>query len=150
PLTFCATANVVVHAGATPVFADVDPVTMNLTPESAAAAVTPRTRAIIAVHFAGRPVDTAGFRALAARAGLIYIEDAAHCVEGRAADTRMGAAADFTCFSFYANKNLTTGEGGMVTTASAEWADVIRVASLHGLSRGAWARYARTAAAAYE
>jgi dTDP-4-amino-4,6-dideoxygalactose transaminase len=150
PLTFCATANVIIHVGATPVFADIDPVTMNLTPGSAAAATTPRTRAWLPVHFAGRPIDTAGFRAGADRRHLILIEDAAHCVEGESAGAKIGTTADFTCFSFYATKNLTTGEGGMVTTASDEWADRIRVASLHGMSRDAWARYTRTGASRYD
>lgn len=150
PLTFCATANVIVHVGATPVFADVDPVTMNLTPESAAAAVTPRTRALLPVHFAGRPVDTAGFRALAERHNLALIEDAAHAVEAVAGGAKIGTTADMTCFSFYATKNLTTGEGGMVTTASDEHAAHIRTAALHGMTRGAWARYGRGAPAQYE
>jgi len=150
PLTFCATANVIVHVGATPVFADIDPVTMNLTPASAAAATTPRTRAWLPVHFAGRPIDTAGFRTGADRRHLVLIEDAAHCVEGVSAGARIGTTADFTCFSFYATKNLTTGEGGMVTTASDEWADYMRMASLHGMSRGAWARYSPTGAPRYD
>src|SRR5262245_26995555 len=102
PLTFCATANTIIHAGATPVFADVDPVSMNLTPEAASARVTSRTRAVLPVHFAGRPVDTYGFRDLASRRGLVYIEDAAHCVEGRSNGVGIGATADLTCFSFYA------------------------------------------------
>jgi dTDP-4-amino-4,6-dideoxygalactose transaminase len=141
PLTFCATANVIVHAGATPVFADVDPVSMNLTPESAAGATTTRTRAWLPVHFAGRPIDTAGFRAAATRRTLALIEDAAHCVEGVSGGAKIGVTGDLTCFSFYATKNLTTGEGGMVTTANDAWADRIRVASLHGMSRDAWSRY---------
>ena len=143
PLTFCATANVIVHTGATPVFADVDPVTMNLDPAAVAAAITPRTKAIIPVHFAGRPVDVASFEQLARSRHLTVIEDAAHCVEGVAADGRkVGATADFTCFSFYATKNLTTGEGGMVTTHDARAAETIRMASLHGMDRSAWNRYA--------
>ena len=141
PLTFCATANVIVHTGATPVFADVDPVTMNLDPAAVAAAITPRTRAIIPVHFAGRPVDVAAFETLARARHLTVIEDAAHCVEGVAAGRKVGSIADFTCFSFYATKNLTTGEGGMVTTNDARAADTIRMASLHGMSRNAWNRY---------
>ncbi|MFA5907757.1 MAG: DegT/DnrJ/EryC1/StrS aminotransferase family protein [Vicinamibacterales bacterium] len=141
PLTFCATANVVVHTGATPVFADIDPVTWNLSPAAAAAAVTPRSRAIIPVHYAGRPVDVAGMRAVAARAGLILIEDAAHAVEAVAAGRKIGTTGDFSCFSFYATKNLTTGEGGMLTTSSREGAEYARVAALHGMSRDAWARY---------
>jgi dTDP-4-amino-4,6-dideoxygalactose transaminase len=150
PLTFCATANVIVHAGATPVFADIDPVTMNLSIESTVAATTARTRAWLPVHFAGRPVDTAAFVPEARRRGLVLVEDAAHCVEGVSAGAKIGTTGDLTCFSFYATKNLTTGEGGMVTTASAEWADRIRVASLHGMSSGAWARHGRTSSGRYE
>ena len=150
PLTFCATANVIVHAGATPVFADIDPVTMNLTPESAAAATTSRTRAWLPVHYAGRPVDTAGFSTEADRCELALIEDAAHCVEGVSGGAKIGTTADLTCFSFYATKNLTTGEGGMVTTASETWADRIRIASLHGMTRGAWSRYSSTRPSRYD
>jgi dTDP-4-amino-4,6-dideoxygalactose transaminase len=150
PLTFCATANVVIHAGATPVFADVDAETFNLDPRLAADAATARTRALLPVHFAGRPVDLPRFRGLAARLGLALIEDAAHCVEGRAQGRKVGSIGDFTCFSFYATKNMTTGEGGMVTTSNAEAAAFIRMASLHGMSRSAWARYAPGGSAQYD
>jgi dTDP-4-amino-4,6-dideoxygalactose transaminase len=150
PLTFCATANVIVHTGATPCFADIDPISWNLSPSAAAAAVSPRTRAIIPVHFAGRPVDVAAFRALSQRAGLSLIEDAAHAVEGVSAGAKIGATADLTAFSFYATKNLTTGEGGMLTTASDDWAALARTASLHGMSRDAWARYAPGGTAQYD
>ena len=148
PLTFCATANTIIHAGATPVFADIDPVTMNIDPRAVAAAITPRTRAIVPVHFAGRPVDVPALRALADAHGLTTIEDAAHAVEAVSAAGKVGTTADFTCFSFYATKNLTTGEGGMLTTASASHADYVRVAGLHGMSRDAWARYVPGAAGA--
>lgn len=141
PLTFCATANTIVHAGAAPVFADVDRQSMNLDPVAAAAAVTTRTAAVLPVHFAGRPVAVPDFRRLAARHDLVLIEDAAHAVETVSLGGKVGATADFSCFSFYATKNLTTGEGGMVTTASAEAADRIRIAALHGMSRDAWKRY---------
>ncbi len=142
PLTFCATANTIVHVGATPVFADIDPVTWNLDPAAAEAAITPRTRAIVPVHYAGRPVDVRAFRALADRHGLTLIGDAAHCAEGFAAGAHVAAAADFTCFSFYATKNLTTGEGGMLTTSAPDAVvDRIRITALHGMSRDAWARY---------
>jgi dTDP-4-amino-4,6-dideoxygalactose transaminase len=140
PLTFCATANVIVHVGATPCFADIDPVTWNLSPPAAAEAISARTRAVIPVHYAGRPVESPAFRQLADRHGAVLIEDAAHCIEGRAAGARIGVTADLTCFSFYATKNLTTGEGGMLTTAREDWAAFARVASLHGMSRGGWAR----------
>jgi dTDP-4-amino-4,6-dideoxygalactose transaminase len=150
PLTFCATANAIIHTGATPVFADVDRETMNLDPQAASAVITGRTRAILPVHFAGRPVEAAAFRAIATRERLLIVEDAAHAVEAVAAEGKVGATADFTCFSFYATKNLTTGEGGMVTTGSSEWADRIRTASLHGMSQGAWSRYSESGSASYD
>lgn len=141
PLTFCATANVAIHTGATPRFADIDPDTWNLSPAAAEAAVTTKTRAVVPVHFAGRPVDVTAFRALATRHRLALIEDAAHAVEAVSAGRKIGATADVTCFSFYATKNLTTGEGGMLTTASEEVARFARTASQHGISRDGWARY---------
>jgi dTDP-4-amino-4,6-dideoxygalactose transaminase len=150
PLTFCATANVIVHVGATPKFADVDPITWNLTPSSAVARMTTRTRALLPVHYAGRPVDVAGFRTLADRRSLALIEDAAHCVEGVAGGRKIGATGDLTCFSFYATKNLTTGEGGMLTTHDDEWASLARMASLHGMSRDGWGRYRHGGSAHYD
>jgi dTDP-4-amino-4,6-dideoxygalactose transaminase len=146
PLTFCATANVVLHAGATPVFADIDPDTFTLDPLSAAAAMTTRTRVLLPVHFAGRPAELQALRGIARRRELTLIEDAAHCVEGISQGRKIGSIGDFTCFSFYATKNLTTGEGGMVTTSDGRAAEFIRTASLHGMSRTAWARYAAPAA----
>ena len=148
PLTFCSTANVIVHAGAIPVFADIDPSTWNLEPAAAAAALTPKTKVLLPVDFAGRRIDAAGFARLARRSGLTVVEDAAHCVEGVARGAE--PPSDFTCFSFYATKNLTTGEGGMVVTASPEQADYMRLASLHGMSRDAWARYSLQGPAGYD
>jgi dTDP-4-amino-4,6-dideoxygalactose transaminase len=150
PLTFCATANAIIHTGATPVFADVDRATGNIDPAAMAAAISPRTRALLPVHYAGRPGDVDAHRALADAHGLRVIEDAAHCVEGSVRGRKIGATGDLTCFSFYATKNLTTGEGGMLTTDSDEWARFARTASLHGLSKDAWARYSSTAPTAYE
>ena len=150
PMTFCATANVVIHTGATPRFADIDPVTWNLSAEAAAAAMTSRTRAVLPVHFGGRPVDVAAFRALADRHRVALIEDAAHAVEAVSAGRKIGATADFTCFSFYATKNLTTGEGGMLTTSSDAAAAFVRTASQHGISRDGWSRYRATGAPHYE
>lgn len=150
PLTFCATANVVVHVGATPRFADIDPVTFNLTADSADQVVSGRTRAVLPVHYAGRPVDVSAFRELATRRNLVLIEDAAHAVEAVSGGAKIGATADLTCFSFYATKNLTTGEGGMLTTASDEWAAFARVASLHGMSRDAWSRYGAGGSSQYD
>jgi dTDP-4-amino-4,6-dideoxygalactose transaminase len=149
-MTFCATANVIVHTGATPVFADVDPATGNLDPAAAEAVITSRTRAIIPVHYGGRPADVAAFSSIARRHDLVTIEDAAHCIEGVSAGRKIGNTADFTCFSFYATKNLTTGEGGMVTSRSASSDEWMRIASLHGMSRGAWDRTRSTAAPRYD
>jgi dTDP-4-amino-4,6-dideoxygalactose transaminase len=142
PLTFCATANTIVHTGATPVFADVDASTQNLDPGAVAAVVTSRTRALLPVHFAGRPANVEALASLAHQAGIVLIEDAAHCVEGIAGGRKVGSIGDFSCFSFYATKNLTTGEGGMVTTRDGRAAAFMRTASLHGISRDAWMRYA--------
>jgi dTDP-4-amino-4,6-dideoxygalactose transaminase len=139
-----------VHAGATPVFADIDPVTMNLDAAAARDAITPRTRALLPVHFAGRPVDVEGFRRIASRYGLLVIEDAAHAVESISHAGKVGSTADFTCFSFYATKNLTTGEGGMVTTNDGPAAKRLRVASLHGMSEDAWTRYAPGGTSGYD
>ena len=150
PLTFCATANTIVHAGATPVFADIDAVTMNIDPAAVAAAIRARTRAVVPVHFGGRPAEVPSIRSVADKHGLTVIEDAAHAVEAVSSGGKVGTTADFTCFSFYATKNLTTGEGGMLTTASARHADYVRVAGLHGMSRDAWARYVPGAAGNYD
>lgn len=150
PMTFCATANVVVHTGATPRFADIDPVTWNLSPAAASAAMTARTRAVIPVHFGGRPVDVTAFRTLADRHGVALIEDAAHAVEAVSGGRKIGATADFTCFSFYATKNLTTGEGGMLTTSSDAAAAFARTASQHGISRDGWSRYRATGTPHYD
>jgi dTDP-4-amino-4,6-dideoxygalactose transaminase len=141
PLTFSATANTIIHVGATPVFADVDPRTMNLDPEVAARAVTPRTKAILPVHFAGRPCDMDALLQVARRHDLRVIEDAAHAIEARYRGRPIGMIGDLTAFSFYVTKNLVTGEGGMLTTENAAWADEVRVKSLHGISRDAWKRY---------
>jgi dTDP-4-amino-4,6-dideoxygalactose transaminase len=150
PLTFCATANAILHTGATPIFADIDQQTMNVDPAAVEAAITPRTKALLPVHFGGRPAEMARLGGLARAHGLALIDDAAHCVDAAVGRQRVGTLADFTCFSFYATKNLTTGEGGMITTSSREQADWLRVASLQGMSKDAWARYSRSAGRMYE
>jgi dTDP-4-amino-4,6-dideoxygalactose transaminase len=142
PLTFCATANVIVHTGATPVFADIDPSTWNLDPAAVAERINGATRVLLPVDYAGRPADLVAFERLARANGLALVEDAAHCVEGAIDGRKVGSIADFTCFSFYATKNLTTGEGGMVTVRDEALAAFVRTASLHGMSRDAWTRYA--------
>ena len=150
PLTFCATANVIVHVGATPVLADIDPLTWNLDPGAAGAAVTPATRAVMPVHYAGRPVAVTAFRALAREAGIRLIEDAAHAVGAISDAGRVGTTADFTAFSFYATKNLSTGEGGMLTTDDEALAARARTLALHGMSRDAWKRYGRGGQSHYD
>jgi dTDP-4-amino-4,6-dideoxygalactose transaminase len=143
-LTFCATANAVIHAGATPVIVDIDPVTMNLDLAHLEASVTPRTRAVVPVHFAGRPCDMDGLLAIAARHGLAVIEDCAHAIESARGTVVAGRWGDLGCFSFYATKNVTTGEGGMVVTDSDEMAETIKIRALHGMTRDAWHRFSDT------
>jgi dTDP-4-amino-4,6-dideoxygalactose transaminase len=150
PYTFCATINAIIHAGGTPVLADIDLTTLNIDPAAVDAAITPRTAAVLPVHFGGRPAALARLGGIARRHGLVIVDDAAHAFGAAAGATRIGAAADATAFSFHAVKNITTGEGGMVTTNRADWAERIRVLALHGMSRDAWARYAGHGAAQYE
>jgi dTDP-4-amino-4,6-dideoxygalactose transaminase len=140
-MTFCATANAVVHTGARPVFADVERDTGNLDPDRVEAAITPRTRAIVPVHYAGRPCRMDRLEALARRHGLLLIEDAAHAIESAFHGRKIGTIGDLTCFSFYVTKNLVTAEGGMVTTSDPELAARIKMYALHGMSRDAWKRF---------
>jgi len=140
-MTFCATANAVIHAGATPVFADIRLPDMTLDPVDVARRITPRTKALLPVHFHGRPADVSALRALADAHNLLLIEDAAHAIESLHHGQHMGTVGDAACFSFYVTKNLTTVEGGMVATRHGEWADKIKIYALHGLSRDAWARF---------
>ena len=141
PITFASTANVIVHRGATPVFADVQPDTLNIDVERLEAAITPRTKAVVPVDFAGPPADLDPIMALAHRHGLVVIEDAAHSIGAEYGGRRVGGIADMTAFSFYATKNITSGEGGALTTNNVEWADRVAIMSLHGISRDAWKRY---------
>lgn len=141
PLTFCATVNAILHAGGTPVLADVDPMTMNIDPTEIAKRITPRTRALIPVHFAGRPCEMDSILELARRHGLKIIEDCAHAVETEYHGRKAGTLGDFGCFSFYATKNVTTGEGGMVLTRTEEDAARIKILGLHGMSKDAWKRF---------
>ncbi len=140
PMTFCATANVIEHVGATPVLADIEPDTLTLDPARVAEQITRRTKAIIPVHFAGHPADMRPLMMLAGQHNLAVIEDAAHSLPARYDGQRIGSIADFTAFSFYATKNLTTAEGGMLTGSPEKLARA-RVLSLHGMSRDAWKRY---------
>ncbi len=141
PLTFVATANVVTHVGATPVFVDVDPATQNIDPDRIESAVTRRTRAILPVHMAGWPCELDAIGVIAERHGLTVIEDAAHATEAWYRGSKVGSISRFTAFSFYATKNLTTGEGGMLTTDDSTVIDRLRALRLHGLDKDAWKRY---------
>ena len=141
PLTFCATVNVILQVGAVPILADIGP-DLNIDPRSVARLLTPRTRAIIPVHVAGLPCDMDAIWELARKHNLKVIEDAAHAVGASYHGTRIGGGgSDAVAFSFYATKNLSTGEGGAVVTQSEELHDRMRVLCLHGISRDAWNRY---------
>ena len=149
PLTFVASVNVIEHVGALPVLVDVEPDTLNIDPAAIEAAITPRTRAIIPVHYAGHPVELDAIRALAARHGLIVVEDAAHAVAARYRGRPIGASDNPVAFSFYATKNMTTAEGGMLTGSEA-FVERARIVSLHGMSREAWKRYHKGGSWFYE
>ena len=140
-LTFCATVNAIIHAGATPVLVDVDPRTMNLDPLLVERALTPRTRAIVPVHFAGRPCAMDELGRVARDHDLRIIEDCAHAIEATYTGVPTGTFGDFGCFSFYATKNVTTGEGGMVVARREEDARRVKTLALHGLSSDAWGRF---------
>lgn len=141
PLTFVATSNAILHAGGRPVFADVDPRTGNLDIAAVERAITPRTRAIIAVHLYGQMVNVVAFADLARSRGLHFIEDAAHCIEGTFAGIRPGQKGHAAVFSFYATKNITSGEGGAMATRDDELAERVRKLANHGLSKTAVDRY---------
>src|SRR5713226_3655891 len=139
--TFTATAEAVTYVGARPVLVDVDPDTMNLAPKDAARRITPKTKAIIPVHLGGQPCDMDEIQALARVHHLRVVEDAAHALPSEYQGKRVGQISEFTCFSFYATKTLTTGDGGMITTDNPEAADRMRLMRLHGIERDAWKRY---------
>ena len=141
PYTFAASGEVILYTGARPVFVDVEPETANLDPDKVEAVITPRTRAIQPVHIAGYPCRLGELAEIADRHGLVMVEDAAHALGATYRGKPVGSHSRFTCFSFYATKNLTTGEGGMVALNEEGDAEKVRVLSLHGLSRDAWKRY---------
>ena len=140
-MTFAASANAVIHAGGKPILADVDRQTMCLDPNDVERRITPRTRAIMPVHFAGRCCAMGAISELAARHNLRIIEDCAHAIETLYHGRHAGTLGDLGAFSFYVTKNVVTGEGGMVTTANPEWAARIKMLALHGLSADAWKRF---------
>ena len=167
PLTFASTANVVFHRGAELFFIDIDPRTMNLAAEGLVRFLhgecdrspgrRPRHRrsgvevaAVLPVHFAGRPCPMEEITAVARNYAMAVVEDAAHAIEARDRGRKVGSIGDLTCFSFYATKNVTTGEGGMITLADEELAARLRTTALHGLSLDAWRRHQKGGALHYE
>jgi dTDP-4-amino-4,6-dideoxygalactose transaminase len=141
PMTFCATVNAIIHCGATPVLADCDPVTMNISPEEIEKKITARTRAILPVHFAGRCCDMDAIMALSRSYDLLVIEDCAHAIETVYRGRKAGSFGDIGCFSFYVTKNVVTGEGGMIVTDDDRIAGRIKTLGLHGMSKDAWSRF---------
>lgn len=140
-ITFCATANAVIHTGATPVFADICMPQMTLDPKDFQAKITSRTKAVIPVHLYGNAAQMDEISSIAKQNNLLVIDDAAHAIETVYRGKRVGTLGDMTSFSFYITKNMTTVEGGMVVTANEEWADKIKIYALHGMSKDAWARF---------
>jgi dTDP-4-amino-4,6-dideoxygalactose transaminase len=141
PMTFAATVSMIVQGGGTPVLADIEPGTLNIDVQAIRKKITPRTRAIVPVHFAGQPCDMDGIFALAREFGLNVIEDAAHAVGTEYKGARIGSLDSVSVFSFHPIKNITTGEGGMVATRDEQLAEEISLMKFHGMNREAWKRY---------
>ena len=150
PYTFASTGNVIVHMGAKPVFVDVERETYNIDPEKIKEAITQKTKAIVPVHYAGQPCDMKAIMEIAEDNDLLVIEDAAHAIGAEYDGKKIGTFGNTTCFSFYVTKNITTGEGGAITTNDDELADKLRVLRLHGISKDAWKRYAEKGSWYYE
>jgi len=148
--TFTASAGAILQAGARPVFADIDPRTLNIDPESAARVAPRRVAAWMPVDMAGLPANYSAIRRLAKKKGGVIVADAAHSLGGAVGKTPVGRLADISCFSFYANKNLTTAEGGMAVTNNRTWDERLRILRLHGMSRDAWKRYDNNGSWYYE
>jgi dTDP-4-amino-4,6-dideoxygalactose transaminase len=149
-MTFCATANAIIHAGLTPVFADCDLATFNLDIADVERKLTPRTGAILPVHFAGRPCEMEALMALAQSHSVHIVEDCAHAIESMLHGRHCGTFGEFGCFSFYVTKNLTTVEGGMVVCRNPASADRLKRLTLHGMSTDAWSRLAKNQYTHYE
>jgi dTDP-4-amino-4,6-dideoxygalactose transaminase len=149
-LTFAATAEVVFYLKAKPVLVDCQPDTLNIDPEAIERKVTPKTKAIIPVDIAGQPCKYREILEIARTHNLKVIEDAAHALPAAYHKEQVGRISDITCFSFYATKTITTGEGGMATTDNPEWANRMRIMSLHGISLDAWDRYTEQGSWYYE
>ncbi|MDP2922433.1 MAG: DegT/DnrJ/EryC1/StrS family aminotransferase [Candidatus Omnitrophota bacterium] len=143
PMSFCATSNAIIHAGATPVFIDVEEETANINAELIEGSITKKTKAIIPVHLYGQMCDMKKIKQIADRHNLIIIEDAAHCIEGVRDGIRVGHFAAAACFSFYATKNITCGEGGAIVTNNSKKTELLRILRLHGMDKSAAQRYTK-------
>lgn len=143
PFTFTATANVIIHVGARPVFVDIQKDTFNIDPSLIEGVITKKTKAIIPVHYGGHPCDMDEILKIAKKYKLVVIEDAAHAIGAKYKGRNIGTMGDFASFSFYATKNMTTAEGGMVCTKDKKEAEKIRMMGLHGMDRDAWKRYSK-------
>lgn len=141
PFTFVATSEVILYQRAKPVFIDIHPDTLNINEELIEEKITENTKAIIPVHYGGHPCEMDKITKIAKKYSLKIIEDAAHAISAEYNNTKIGKISDFTCFSFYATKNLTTGEGGMITTENNDHAEQLKILRLHGISQNAWNRY---------
>lgn len=150
PLTFVSTANVILHRGAKPVFVDVKKDTFNIDPLKIEKAITRKTKAIIPVHYAGQACEMDEILRISKKYKLLVIEDAAHAIGAEYKSKKIGTISDFSVFSFYAAKNLTTAEGGMICLKDKETADKLRMLSLHGISKDAWKRYSKEGSWYYE
>ncbi len=142
PMTFCATANVIEHVGGTTVFADVEPDTLLIDPKQIEKHITKKTKVIMPVHYAGHPADMATIDSMASAANVRVIEDAAHAIPSKIGAKWVGHSDNLTVFSFYATKNITSGEGGMITGRQ-DWIEDARRLALHGMTKGAWDRFAK-------
>ena len=149
-MTFPATAEIVCYFKAKPVMVDVDEDTLNISLEAIEKAITPKTKAIIPVHYAGQPCDLDEIHAIAKKHNLKVLEDAAHALPAKYKGKKIGTISDVTCFSFYATKTLSTGEGGMVCTNDEEIAERVKIMRLHGINRDAWKRYTESGSWYYE
>jgi dTDP-4-amino-4,6-dideoxygalactose transaminase len=150
PLTFCATANTIIHTGARPVFVDVDPGTYNIDVSKIKEKINEKTKAIVPVHYSGQACDMDKILEISKKYNLFILEDAAHATYTKYKDKLIGGIGDAAAFSFYATKNLSTGEGGMLTTNDDELAEKARILSLHGMSKNAWNRYGKGGTWYYE
>jgi len=143
-MSFCATSNAILHADAIPVFVDAEEETGNINAELIESKITEKTKAIMPVHLYGQMCDMKKIRWIADKYGLIVIEDAAHCLEGVREGVRVGKLGDVTCFSFYATKNITSGEGGAIATNNCDKAELLETLRLHGIDKSAAERYTKT------